>query len=68
MSKATLKVNVELNTLDDFLCISVHELGYLDPIFLIYPNAKNILKQVYFDPHIAFILEYKASLEVKCRN
>ena len=38
--------NVELNTLDHFLCIPPHYLGYLGPIFLTCPNTLNTLKQL----------------------
>ena len=38
--------NVEFNTKDDFLCIGVHDLGYLGQISPTYPNSSNILKQV----------------------
>ena len=37
--------NVEFNFLVDFLCIGVHNLGYLDPICPTCPNSPNILKK-----------------------
>ena len=38
--------NVEFNSLNNFLCISVHDLGYLGPVCSTCPNSQNILKQV----------------------
>ena len=34
--------NVEFNFLDDFLCIGVHDLGYLDPICPTHPTSFDV--------------------------
>ena len=41
-----LMSNVEFNTLNDFLCIIVDDVGYLGLICPTCPNSPNILKQV----------------------
>ena len=43
-----------VNTINDFLCISAHDLGYLSPFSPTCPNSPNILK---LDPQMAFTVE-----------
>ena len=47
-------VNVEFNLLDDFVCISFYDMGYLDPICPTCPDSPSILKQV---TQLVFTLE-----------
>ena len=49
--------NVELNTLNDFPCISAHDLRYLGLFFLTCPNSTKTLKQVWIGSQMALRLE-----------
>ena len=42
--------NVELKTLDYFSCVSVHDLGYSDPVSPNCPNTQVPVKQLQLDP------------------